>query len=138
MQKINILYKEDNKIMVESVNISIDEQIENLPKNEPYSKELNEGKHTVMIYAEVVDQVTKEGVSIVKKTWAEAEANISTQDLYYIFKAPLVLSGKGKLISVTKEQFDQKNKSNHFWTSPLGIVIILVIGFLIILLMELL
>lgn len=128
MPKINILYKEDNKVMVDSVDIAVDEQVETMKKNIPYVREVEAGTHSLKIYGIAGDQVTKEGLSLDRKVWAETEVNIREEDVYYIFKSPLMLNGTGKLVPVSEENFHKKNSSNRFWTSPLGIGIIIAIA----------
>lgn len=141
MKKITILYKEDNKQLIDKANIAIDgKNIGELLKNKNKEIELEEGKHRITLSANTLKEINKTDnkneveIKTKENIWIDEEIEVN-EDLYYIYHSPLIVSNKGKLEKVSKEEFEKRVKHNNFWNSEIGIgvaiVIIMIILFIL-------
>ncbi len=137
MKKLNILYKEDNKMLTDSVVIYINgKDYGDIKKNKVRTIELEPGTYEVVIYSANITDIGINGASSEQVEWAKETILVEGNDLYYIFKAPLIMNKKGKLDNVTNENFNKILKKNQFWTSKIGILISIIIGLVIIFLLN--
>ena len=132
MKKLNILYKEDNKMLIDSVVIYINgKDYGDIKKNKVRPIELEPGTDEVVIYSAHITDIGINGASSEQVVWEKEIILIEENDVYYIFKAPLIMNKKGKLDKVTKENFNKILKRNQFWTSKTVVLILIIIGLII-------
>lgn len=141
MKKITILYKEDNKQLIDKAKISIDgKEIGDLLKNKSKVIEVEEGKHRIVLSADTLQEINKtenkNGLEIRTKEniWIDEEIEVN-EDLYYIYHSPVLIKNKGKLEKVSKEEFEKREKNNNFWNSKVGIAIVTIIAIIILLIL---
>ena len=129
MKKINILYKEDNKTLVESVFIYINgKEFGEVKKNQVKTIELENGDYEIEIYSAKITNVNTKG--------AKEKITVNDSDMYYIFKSPLLVNNTGKLESVSEEKFNKIVKKSNFLSSKTGVAITIIILAIIYILIE--
>ncbi len=139
MAVVHILYKEDNKELIDYVFISIDgKPSEKIIKNKTKKIELEKGKHKLKITTNNLEDIKiKDTKNVSIKTqesiWVEQEISVEDDDLYYILHSPLLIKNQGKLENTTKEKFEKTFKTNKFWTSKIGVGILIIIALIILL-----
>lgn len=137
MKKINILYKEDNKTLVESVFIYINgKEFGEVKKNQVKTIELENGDYEIEIYSAKITNVNTKGANVERAVWAKEKITVNDSDMYYIFKSPLLVNNTGKLESVSEEKFNKIVKKSNFLSSKTGVAITIIILAIIYILIE--
>lgn len=107
MKKINILYVEDNKQLINELSITIDGVAqEKIKKNDAASYEVEEGIHRITISADIVKEINKQGLNTEQIEWIDEDVVVNDEDLYYILETPFLVTKKGKLKKVSKEKYE--------------------------------
>lgn len=128
MKKINILYVEDYKLLINELAIVIDgKDCGDIKKNTTASYEVEEGVHRLQIGTAIIKDINKQGASVEQNLWIDEDVDVNNEDLYYILKTPFIITKKGKLKRVSKEKYERRSKQNKFWTSSIGVAIIIII-----------
>lgn len=134
MGKLNILYKEDSKSLIDYVYLSIDKgDYRKLHKSKIESIELENGNHNIRITSNTISEIRKEEnvgtaqVTAKEQVWIDEEIIMNSKEQYCVLYAPIIVTHKGKLKKVSKEQFEKIIKKSKFWNSKLGVVIVLII-----------
>ena len=114
MNNLHFLYPEDNKALINSIRVLIDDKEYILKKRVPQIIEVSKGNHHVVVYGAVLSNVdvsfSSGNVSgdVSSKEWYSGDILIEENDEYYMFKTPFLVNFKGKLKKVSKDEFDKK------------------------------
>ncbi|MEE3344097.1 MAG: hypothetical protein VZS44_08425 [Bacilli bacterium] len=117
MSKLHFLYPEDNKELINSIQVKIDDVEYVFYKNNPQVLDIAQGIHHVIVYGTIfsdVDVNLDDGELNVDheeslKEWFSGDIMIEEADEYYIFKTPFLLNFKGKLKKVNREEFEKRS-----------------------------
>lgn len=136
MSKINILYTDDSKFFTDELVVYIDKvNVGSIKKSNSNSFEVDNQEHEITITGALITDVSFQGGTVTPHNYIDKIINV-TDDCYYLLKMPLWTKNKGKLIQVDKEKYERKKKSNKFWSSKLGTIIIIIICLLILLFLN--
>lgn len=140
MKKLNILYKNNDAMLIDNLPIYINgKEMGEIKKNKVKTIELEPGEYEVKISYAKIKTVDSNGASLGQEILVQEKVKIEDNDVYCtITLPPLPLKKKSKLDKMSKEEFDKKLKKNGFWSSKkgtflkLGIIVFIYIIFMII------
>lgn len=127
---------EDNKMLYNSLGLYIDGKFAiQMEKNKKAEIEVTNGKHEITIMTKILAEIKKDETLYKDTIWANENIECD-KDLYFLFKAPVLVNGKGKLINVDKEKFEKKLKSGTFWSSKTGVILSLILACIILIILK--